>query len=132
MDLLIKMGPLSTVVRIDSVDVFYRKHPGNWSDEYDERRRELRVIREKYRFRAGELGDRALVAQVEEQFTKSRGLYASQAFDAARYAWRGRDLRMTAHHLLCSIVFTPSVVIVAVRQRIAGLVLRSDSESDAG
>jgi glycosyltransferase involved in cell wall biosynthesis len=117
MDLLIKMGTLFTIIRIDSVDVLYRKHSGNWSDDYDEGRRELRVIREKYRYRAGELGDREFVGEVDEQFVRSRRLYAAQAFDAARYSWGKKDIRMTAHHLMRSVMFNPLVACSAVRHR---------------
>jgi glycosyltransferase involved in cell wall biosynthesis len=118
MDLLIKIGTLFRIVRIDSVDVFYRKHTHNWSDEYDEGRRELRLMRDKYRFRAGEIGDRELVGRVGRAFERSRSLYAAQAFDAARYAWRRGDRRSTARHLGRSLAFDPMVIAQAVRHRI--------------
>jgi hypothetical protein len=100
--------------------VRYRKHDQNFSDQYDVGRRELRRLRDRYVDHARDTHDPDLARAAKVALRRPRRLYAAQAFDGARYAWRRRDLRATARHLARSAAFDPTVILSAVTSRLPG------------
>ena len=119
-DLLIRLGASFPVVRVHSRDVWYRKHDQNFSDQYDVGRRELRRMRERYVGHARDTHDPDLARAAKVALRRPRRLYAAQAFDGARYAWRRRDVRATAYHLMRSAMFDPAVPLGALTSRRPG------------
>jgi len=117
LDLLIRLGALGGVAHVRSRDVWYRTHETNYSLRYDEGRRELRQMRQRYVQLARARRDWRLLRQAESSLRRPRRLYAWQALDRARGAWRARDLRSTGYHLARSAAFDPWVLASSLRHR---------------
>jgi hypothetical protein len=62
--------------------------------------------------------DRDLERAARSAISRNRNLYAAQAFDCAREAWRGGQLSSTAYHLGRSALFDPRVLVDATRARV--------------
>lgn len=116
-DVLIRLGAVYDVVRCPSVDVFYRKHAGNFSNRYDVGRRELREMRRRFVQIGREWQSPELKAAARQQLRRPRRLYAHQAFDCARQALRDGDRRTAAYHLYRSARFDPTVLGRAIWKR---------------
>ncbi len=117
-DLLIRLGSAQPVVHVASTDVWYRTHDANFSLHYDQGRRELRQLRRRYSRMAQAQRDWALLRQAQTSLRRPRRLYAWQAMDRARLAWRGHDVRATGYHLARSLGFDPRVALDAVGHRV--------------
>ncbi len=113
-DFLIRLGSSAPVVRIDSVDVWYRQHTSNFSLQYDLGRRELTGMRERYLRYADAQDDRPLRREVNATLRRPRRLYAWQALDRARLSWKDKDIRSTGYHLARAAAFDPRVALSAV------------------
>jgi glycosyltransferase involved in cell wall biosynthesis len=116
-DLLIRVAAGHNAAHVASPDVLYRRHDSNFTAQYDVGRRETARMRAEYVDHARQAGDRDLEATARAVLRRDRALYAAQAFDCARQAWRGRHLSSTAYHLGRSALFDPRVLAAAARTR---------------
>jgi hypothetical protein len=109
-DLLIRLGSEHAVVHVSSVDVLYRKHDHNFSDQYAVGRAELRSLISGYVGVARMRRDRALAKRAPRLLRRPRRLYAAQAYDCARRSVSSRDYSTAARHLSMAVWFDPAFV----------------------
>ncbi len=110
-DFIIKLGSRFKVMHIPSVDVGYRKHGNNFSDQYDIARREIRVLTVRYRDHAISRGDKPLAKQVHRLFRRPRRLFSAQAVDRARQSFHRGDYRGVVYHAGRALFFHPLFVL---------------------
>ena len=109
-DLLIKLGGRHKILHVPAVEVLYRKHANNFSDQYQVGRQEVNALVARYAAYAKSKGDRRLEKSVKKLFGRPRKVYAAQAFDNARKSLRARDYRTFAGHFTRAIYFSPAFV----------------------
>lgn len=110
-DLLIKLGGRHKIIHVPSVDVLYRKHSGNFSDQYTVGRDEVEALVARYSAYGKSKGDRLLVRKVGKLFRRPSRVYAAQAIDCARGSLSQRDFRSFRRHLGWAIRFSPIFVL---------------------
>ncbi len=110
-DMIIKLGANYKIIHVPYTDVLYRKHSSNFSDHYDVGRNEIKSLIARYKFYAIAKSDHKLKKRVRSLFKRSRGMYAAQAFDRARYSLREKKYKYFFIHLIKSLTFNPLYVI---------------------
>ena len=110
-DFIIKLGSIFQVMHLPSVDVCYRKHGDNFSDQYDIARREIKALTARYRDYAISQGDLPLAKVVHRLFRRPRRLFSAQAVDRARNSFRKRKYRAVVYHLVRALCFNPLFVV---------------------
>jgi hypothetical protein len=110
-DLLIKLGGRYKVVSIPYVDVLYRKHSNNYSDQYDVGRKEVDALVARYVAYARSQGDMLLAGNARKLFGRPSRMYAAQAFDGARRCFQKREFKALVRHLWRAFWFNPIFVL---------------------
>jgi glycosyltransferase involved in cell wall biosynthesis len=110
-DALIKIGARHPVVKLHSVEVYYRKHQDNYSDRYKVGRAEVRMLMSRYRAYGKATGDHSLVRAAPRTLRRPRSLFAAQAYDCARRSVARRDWSAAARHLANAAMLDPRTVV---------------------
>ncbi len=110
-DFIIKLGSRFKVMHVPAVDVGYRKHGNNFSDQYDIARREIKMLTARYRDYALSQGDRPLAQVVHRLFRRPRRLFSAQAVDRARSSFHQGDYRGVVYHAGRALCFHPLFVL---------------------
>jgi glycosyltransferase involved in cell wall biosynthesis len=113
-DLIIKLGGRYKIIWVPSVDVLYRKHSNNFSDQYEVGRQEVEAMIDRYTAYAKSKGDRLLVKEAKKIFRRPRSMYAAQAFDRARYSLKQQNRKEFLHHMTKALWFHPIFVLKSI------------------
>lgn len=109
-DLLIKLGARHKVARIPKVDVLYRKHGDNFSDQYQVGRGEVKALISRYEEYARAKGDVRLLKAARLLLDRPSSMYAAQAYDCARRALAEKNFGSFVRHLKNAFWFSPGFV----------------------
>jgi glycosyltransferase involved in cell wall biosynthesis len=117
-DLLIRIGATYPVIHLPAELVYYRRHQGNFSYQYDVGRSEVSALIARYVAYGKWKGDQELSKAAPSILTRPRALYASQAFDCARLAYREHQPAAVGYHIWRATLFSPAFMVGAVRSHI--------------
>jgi glycosyltransferase involved in cell wall biosynthesis len=124
-DLLIRIGATYPVIHLPAPLVYYRRHQNSFSHDYDVGRFEVRALIARYVAYGRWRGDREFSRSAASSLKRPRALYASQAFDCARLAYRDHKLTSAVYHMSRATLFNPAFIVGVLARHIRNRVGRT-------
>jgi glycosyltransferase involved in cell wall biosynthesis len=118
-DMWLKISRKFELARVESCQAQYRIHPQNMSRNYAMMYKNFKRVLRKHQVLARSANDVPATRAVSVGFERASDLFASQAIDQARQAFRKKKLLSALGHLEAAFKMNPRALVKSLAQKIA-------------